>query len=94
MTLQLILPLFHERIECVHPKSFARVKLLNIKKLFEQIRAPLSLEKNVCLLSSASKVLFKVLGWEGYLLCGCSMVVESQGSRIKPSGLNPGYSAH
>ena len=45
MTLQLILPSFHERIECVHPKSFARVKLLNIKKLFEQIRAPLSLEK-------------------------------------------------
>lgn len=78
MTLQLILSSFHERIECVHPKSFARVKLLNIKKLFEHIRAPLSLEKNVYLLSSASKLLLKALGWEGYLFCGCSMVVESQ----------------
>lgn len=78
MSLQLILSSSHERIECVHPKSFARMKLLNIKKLFEHIRALLSLGKNVYLLSAASKLLLKALGVGGLPFCGCSMVVESQ----------------
>ena len=58
MTLQLILSSFHARIECVHPKRFARVKLLNNKTLFEQIRAPLSLGK---------KCLFIIISIKHYL---------------------------
>lgn len=70
------------------------MKLLNIIKLFEQIKAPLSLEIFYLLSSVSQLLLSKVLGWEDYLFHGHSLVVKSQGSGIRPSVLNPGFSAH